>query len=218
MTDLKEYLLSFKIWLLSLVCARLKETTRAGVINRIDIFLLAIAWGNIGYAAGVSYLRHAGERVQKSRGPILECGSGATTLLIAVLTQSQQRPFVIFEHNLEWFKHLKRILQKLGLNHVKLIYAPLIDYGEYRWYQIPALDKSPKFELVICDGPPGSIPGGRYGLLPIMGRQLSDDCIILLDDTHRKTEQHIITSWQRQRCLKACRLGYFGTYSEVEFC
>ncbi|MET0007131.1 MAG: hypothetical protein ABW109_04655 [Candidatus Thiodiazotropha sp. 6PLUC4] len=217
MIDLKKHLLSFKLWLLSLASARLKRTTRDGVVSRIDILLLAIAWGNIGYAAGISYLRHVGERALKTRGPILECGSGATTLLIAALTQREQRQFVVFEHNREWFKHLKCILQKLRLNHVELIYAPLADYGDYRWYQIPSNDKNLTFELVICDGPPGSIPGGRYGLLPIMERQLSNDCIILLDDTHRIAEQRIITSWRRQRCLKSCRMGYFGTYSEVEF-
>ena len=215
---LREKRVSLKVWLLALTCARLSNPKVNSAPGRLNIFLLAIAWGNIGYAAGFSYLRHVGERVVKSRGPILECGSGATTLLIAALTQSNRRSFVVFEHNRTWFNHLQCILGKLGFTHVKLIHAPLVDYGSYRWYRTPKLENRHNFELVICDGPPGSIPGGRYGLLPIMGEQLAQDCVILLDDTHRKAEQHIITSWRKQRCLRASRLGYFGTYSEVEFC
>ncbi|MCG7898981.1 MAG: class I SAM-dependent methyltransferase [Candidatus Thiodiazotropha lotti] len=218
MIRFKQQRLAFKGWLLSVISGRLKTASQRGRISRFDIILLAIAWGNIGYAAGISYLRHVGERVIKSKGPILECGSGATTLLIAMLTQNEQRDFVIFEHNLEWYKHLQMILKRLGFEQVKLIHAPLIDYGDFRWYSPPALKHQPPFELVICDGPPGSIPGGRYGLLPIMGKQLSSNCLILLDDTHRKAEQHIITSWRRQRCLRFNRMGYLGTYSEVEFC
>ncbi|MCG7973931.1 MAG: class I SAM-dependent methyltransferase [Candidatus Thiodiazotropha taylori] len=218
MIRFKQQRLALKIWLLSLVGSRLKAATDRPAIDRFDIFLLAIAWGNIGYAAGISYLRHVGDRVVNSKGPILECGSGATTLLIAMLTQNQKRDFVVFEHNLAWYRHLQLILKRLGLHHVKLIHAPLIDYGDFRWYSPPALDLKHPFELVVCDGPPGSIPGGRYGLLPIMGKQLSTTCLILLDDTHRKAEQHIITSWRRQRCLRFNRMGYLGSYSEVEFC
>jgi hypothetical protein len=218
MTGIRQKQFTLKAWIIDLVCRRLKKHPMTGSINRMDILLLAIAWGNIGYAAGISYLRHVGERVLNSQGPILECGSGATTLLVAALTQTGQRQFVVFEHNLEWFSYLQEILEKLGFDHVKLIHAPLVDYGDFRWYQNPTLEQSQTFELVICDGPPGSIPGGRYGLLPIMGKQLSKACIILLDDTHRKAEQHIISSWRKQRCLKAYRKGYFGTYSEVEFC
>ncbi|MEW8627922.1 MAG: hypothetical protein AB2551_19400 [Candidatus Thiodiazotropha sp.] len=218
MIRFKQQRLALKGWLLTLVSGRLKRAAQRGAISRIDIFFLAIAWGNIGYAAGISYLRHVGERVLKSKGPILECGSGATTLLIATLTQTEQRQFVVFEHNLEWYRHLRQILKQLGFHHVKLIHAPLVDYGDFRWYKAPTLNRHPPFELVICDGPPGSIPGGRYGLLPIMGDQLSTSCLILLDDTHRKAERHIITSWRRQRCLRFNRLGYLGSYSEVEFC
>jgi hypothetical protein len=218
MTWLRQKLLSIKVWLLTLACVRLKNASNSVDISRIDILLLSLAWGNIGYAAGISYLRHVGERVINSRDPILECGSGATTLLIAALTHTHQRSFVVLEHNLAWFNYIQYILGKLGYHHVKLIHAPLVDYGDYRWYRHPALVHKHDFKLVICDGPPGSIPGGRYGLLPIMGSQLAQDCIILLDDTHRKAEQHIITSWRKQRRLKAYRMGYFGTYSEVEFC
>ncbi|MEW8440796.1 MAG: hypothetical protein AB2689_21820, partial [Candidatus Thiodiazotropha taylori] len=71
MIRFKQQRLALKIWLLSLVGSRLKAATDRPAIDRFDIFLLAIAWGNIGYAAGISYLRHVGDRVVNSKGPIL---------------------------------------------------------------------------------------------------------------------------------------------------
>ncbi len=158
MIRFKQLRFALKGWLLSWASRRLKLAAQRNAVRHIDIFFLAVAWGNIGYAAGISYLRHVGERVLNSKGPILECGSGATTLLIATLTQSEQRQFVVFEHNPEWYRHLRRILKQLGFQHVKLIHTPLVDYGDFRWYQAPALSLQLPFELVICDGPPARFP------------------------------------------------------------
>jgi len=41
---------------------------------------------------------------------------------------------------------------------------------------------SGEIDLVICDGPPSSIRGGRYGLLPVCANSLSHGCLILMDD------------------------------------
>lgn len=180
--------------------------------------LLAMAWGNPGYAAGFSYLRHVGDRALHSVGPILECGSGATTLLIAALTRLQAREFIVLEHNREWYEYMSRIIRRLGYSHVRLIHAPLMDYGGFHWYDLRDRLLSRNISLVVCDGPPGSTLGGRYGLLPVMHKQLSEDCVVLLDDTHRKAERHIIDTWKKYRCLRANRLGPLGSHTEVVFC
>jgi hypothetical protein len=184
----------------------------------LDILLLAAAWGNLGYAAGLSYLRHVGGYAVGSDGAILECGSGATTLLVGALTRQSNRQFIVLEHNRVWYEYLRRNLDYLGFTHITLLHTPLIDYEGYRWYQIPRDLMMDKISLVICDGPPSSNPGGRYGLLPTMMEYLADDCVILMDDTHRRAEQHIIDAWTECRCLKANRIGRFGTHAEVVFC
>ena len=53
----------------------------------------------------------------------------------------------------------------------------------------------PEFSLVICDGPPASTPGGRYGLLPVMRDKLKAGATILLDDAVREEEQVIANRW-----------------------
>jgi hypothetical protein len=207
-----------KIRLLAKVCRRLQALPEGAKPTRRDIVLLALAWGNIGYAAGFSYLGHVGDRVTRTLGPILECGSGATTLLIAALTQRQEPEVIVLEHNKTWYDYLSRIIQGLGFHHVQLLYAPLINYGDYHWYDLGDQVLSLDISLVICDGPPGSTQGGRYGLMPVMDKQLAKHCVVLLDDTHRQAERRIIDVWRGYRCLRTNLLGRFGTHTEVIFC
>ncbi|WP_420466577.1 hypothetical protein [Panacagrimonas sp.] len=208
---------SLKLAALNLAVRRLQRLPAGQSPGWLDVVLLALAWGNLGYAAGFAYLRHVGRKVAASQGPILECGSGATTLLIAALTAPRGIDFVVLEHNREWFEHLARVLRALGLGHVKLRHAPLVTYAGYRWYEPPAEPAAGHFHLVVCDGPPGSTPGGRYGLMPVMGPRLSSNCVILLDDTHRQAERRIIEMWRRYRRLSVSPRGWFGRYTEVVF-
>jgi hypothetical protein len=218
MNWLRNRLFPFKAALLARVCSRLRNKPQNRPPNGVDIILLALAWGNLGYAAGLSYLRHVGGHAAHSAGAILECGSGATTLLIGALTRQSNRQFIVLEHNKTWYDYLRRILDYLEFSHITLLYTPLVDYEGYHWYQIPQDLTMDKISLVICDGPPSSNPGGRYGLLPTMIDHLAEECVILMDDTHRRAEQHIIDAWTECRCLKANRIGRFGTHAEVVFC
>jgi len=203
---------------LGLACGRVAKRARNGQLGRLDIGLLALAWGNPGYAAGFSYLNHVGARVQQASGVILECGSGATTLLIAALTKSRGIECVVLEHNRAWYEYVASMLERLGFDHVQLVYAPLKNFGSYLWYDVPLKSMATRIDLVVCDGPPGKTPGGRYGLMPVMGPALSKDCVILLDDTHREAERQIIDVWSRDRCLKASRTGRFGRHTELVCC
>ena len=204
--------------LIHAACERLKNRSAEQPLKWLDIAYLALAWGNLGYAAGFSYLRHVGEHSIRTQGPILECGSGATTLLIGALTAKTDMRFIVLEHNREWYEYLKSLLAYLDFQHVELIHAPLTDYGDYRWYSSPLEPTPDEISLVICDGPPGSIRGGRYGLLPIMGERLASDCTILLDDTHRAAERRILDAWRQYRCMNANRMGTLGSYTEVICC
>lgn len=209
----------FKRTLLSRSCHRIQGRAAGGYsLRHRDLARLAFAWGNPGYAAGISYLRHVGERAGRTHGTILECGSGATTLLIAALTAEAKVNFVVLEHDPNWHRYLKRMLDALGYAHVRLVHAPLQDYGTYAWYRPPAGVVPKDVGLVICDGPPGSIPGGRFGLMPVMASHLKRDCVILLDDTHRAGERRILDAWRRYRCLTSQRLGSFGSHAEVVCC
>lgn len=175
---------------------------------------LLLAWGNIGYSASARYLQQVERIFRESNGPILECGSGATTLLIALLAEKYGREAWTFEHHGHWSRHVSEVLQTLELKQVKICHAPLKSYGEYEWYEVPA-ELPNDFGMVICDGPPGTIKGGRYGLFPIMGKYLDPDCRVLLDDTHRKNEQSLIERWKQENHLGSQPIGFFGSCTEL---
>ncbi|MGF1642528.1 MAG: hypothetical protein ACFCUJ_02725 [Thiotrichales bacterium] len=215
MQPLRKATLPLKTRLLANACHRLSQTAPGSIPRRTDIVLLALAWGNLGYAAGVSYLGHVAQHVALARGPVLECGSGATTLLMATLMRDSGQRLVVLEHNEIWFNYMQQVLQGLGYDHVALIHAPLRQYGYYQWYDVDAQSLNGGIAVVVCDGPPGSIPGGRYGLMPVMQSSLADDCVILLDDTHRQAERQIIEAWRGYRSLQANRVGRFGSHAEV---
>jgi predicted O-methyltransferase YrrM len=130
-------------------------------------------------------------------GQILECGSGLSTVLLGIIAKQKGTRVIALEHNEAWAAKVKAQLRRVGVNSVLIDLAPLRDYGDFTWYsptEAPHLQASP-FELVICDGPPGSTRGGRYGLVPVMRNRLKAGTTILLDDGARPQEQDVARHW-----------------------
>lgn len=156
---------------------------------------LIYGWGNEGFSAEHEYLLALTDQVAKSDAPILECGSGLSTLLLGVIAQKNKNQVWTLEHHPEWAERVKTFLRKFEIDSVELCVAPLRNYGEFDWYGAP-IERMPKnFSLVICDGPPGDTRGGRYGLLPAMRDFLPSGCVILADDASRENEQKILQRW-----------------------
>lgn len=143
---------------------------------------------NRGTAAGVDLLVELSEQCRQSDESMLECGSGVSTLVAAVYHGDcwslEQLP--------RWRRKVVRVGRAAGLP-VRVLDAPLRSYGDFDWFTIPGCLPE-RFGLVLCDGPPGWTHGGRYGLLPVMGARIGG-AVILMDDTNRAEEQHILTRW-----------------------
>lgn len=146
--------------------------------------------GNTAWTAGPVFLMrmaYEAERLPEDR-ICVECGSGLTTRVLSRILPKHR--LVTLEHSAEWFQHLHPSVNG------SLTYAPLVDCGEYDWYRLPALPG--RVGLVVCDGPPGSTRGGRYGALPELWEYLADDYTVLLDDATREGEKAIIDRWEQQ--------------------
>jgi predicted O-methyltransferase YrrM len=164
-------------------------------------------WGNR-WSAQREYLTACLEHARAADGPILECGSGLSTVLIGTLAQASGNSVVSLEHEPKYAKRVRHYLDKYHLSSVKHCVAPLKSYGDFDWYTPPPLDSIPgDFSLVICDGPPGLSRGGRYGLVPVMQDKLRPDCTILLDDGAREGEQETAARWA---VLLRCVPEYLG--------
>jgi hypothetical protein len=155
---------------------------------------LVQGWGNALWVAQPEYLAACLQACLQSPGPVLECGSGLSTLVLAAAARQTGQPLWVLEHQPRWWQQLQGILHMYQLS-AQFPMAPLQDYGPFTWYAPPLAEMPTAFTRVICDGPPGSTPGGRYGLLPVMRERLAPDCLILLDDIERPDEQAIAARW-----------------------
>jgi hypothetical protein len=183
---------------------------------------LVFGWGNP-WSVEPDFLDAMAAAARREPGPILECGSGLTTLVLSALRHDRGASVWTLEHDPEWFQLVVQRLRRFGLRaNVRL--APLRDYGAYEWYDVSALDV-PVVSLAVCDGPPNSTRGGRFGLLPVLGSRLAPSCTILLDDAGRPGEQHVLHRWLREaplvyevrgerRPFAVVRLGSTGTPDE----
>jgi hypothetical protein len=156
---------------------------------------LVYGWGNTGWSGEPEYLQACIRHALECRAPILECGSGLTTLLVGHLAQRNGTSLWSLEHMPHWGERVQHALARFAITSVRLCTAPIRSYGEFDWYDPPLRAMPEQFALVICDGPPSATRGGRYGLGAIMGPRLRDGCTILLDDAGRSDERHIAARW-----------------------
>jgi hypothetical protein len=156
---------------------------------------LVYGWGNESWSGSPELLHSCIRQALIAEGPILECGSGLTTIVLGVVAQRTGTTLWSFEHMPEWAERVSMDLTHFGIDSVRLCVAPLASFGNFDWYTPPSEAKSERFGLVVCDGPPSSTRGGRYGLIPVMKSSFDKGCVILLDDASREAEQAIVKRW-----------------------
>ena len=174
---------------------RLARLSVGEVPSRQLLIDLQAGWGNEGFAARTDYLEEVARRAVATSGAILECGSGLTTILLGWLAGRRGIETWSLEHMPEWHAQIVQILQRHSIPKANVCLAPLRDYGDFWWYD-PPLERLPEtFKLIVCDGPPGTTRGNRYGLVPVLGERLHADSLILLDDADRPSEVEVLRRW-----------------------
>lgn len=183
---------------LSAAMKRLTAAVETGAPEPDVLAELGRAWGEDGYRAVGGYLEEVARFAMETRGPVLEIGSGLTTLILGALAARRGIPVWTLEHHPEYFAQTEETLKSLGLANIHLTLAPLRDYGDFCWYDAP-LDALPRdFSLVIADGPPGDVKGGRFGLLPVLRSHFAPGVVVLLDDAERAREKAVLEKWEKE--------------------
>lgn len=159
---------------------------------------LISAWGNAGWSAQEDYLRGCVGQALESDGPSLECGSGLSTLLLAVVAERRGFEHWVLEHQPEWSARVEKEAARHDLHSLRLCTVPLRLHGRFAWYDPPLARMPQAFSMVVCDGPPADTAGGRYGLVPVMHDRLPPGCVILLDDAQRQHEREIALRWEAE--------------------
>jgi predicted O-methyltransferase YrrM len=167
--------------------------------SRRDMQQLWYGWGNENYSGHPEYLEEVIRRCATVSDPVLECGSGLTTIVMGLFAGRRGIQVWTLEHDPEWYEHIAAALRRFRIEGVELVFAPLRDYGDYSWYDVPMERMPERFGMIVCDGPPQrTTPGDRYGLLPVMREHLGPGSVILLDDVLPHGRDPILSRWLQE--------------------
>lgn len=162
------------------------------------------AWGNPAFTADATYVGELLTRVARCGGPVLECGSGLTTIVAALVGEGRGLTIWSLEQDAAWARCVAHRLAMNDIGNVVLRHAPLRDYGGYVWYDVDGMQLPEHFDLVLCDGPAefdaagDAYPLWRYGLLPVLAARGITVGEILLDDATTRGAPPVLQRWRHE--------------------
>ena len=169
---------------------------RAGIETEED-YNEAFQYGGNPYAADAGVLALVTGIARKCRGPIIETGSGLSSVFMAAATPGMVYSLEHVEHyaaqTLAW-------AAEAGVKNLGLCCAPLKDF----WYDLDKFDLPARFALGFCDGPPR-----MYGTRMKFFERLAPACkVIVVDDI--KTDNNFaqaVHSWATSHGMEMTVLG-----------
>ena len=123
---------------------------------------------------------------QRADGPIIEAGSGLTTILMAAATE---HPVYCLEHDPIWAARLAEMIAESGVENVGLCLCPIKD----GWYNLTDFETElpARFSLGLNDGPPRTV-GSRMGFYERFGDRVDT---IIVDDADDRAYGNEIETW-----------------------
>lgn len=161
---------------------------------------LLVGWGNA--SAAMAELQAAAyDLAAAADGPILECGSGLTTLVMALANPNVH--VHALESDVMWATKANRALVRHGIKNATIHFVEMKDYEGGRWYVLPDLPDD--FSLVLCDGP-WREDGERTVLFAAMGDRIKN-AVMLADDADDPALEPAFAAWAAARGATMTMLG-----------
>lgn len=163
-------------------------------------------YGGNNYAADSGTLALCVGLSRKCRGPIIETGSGLSSVLMALVSDSN---VYSLEHAEHYAQQTLRWAEEAGAANVGLCCAPLKDF----WYDLEPFDLPAKFALGFCDGPP-RLYGTRMKFFEVIAPRCT---VILVDDI--KTDNnfaHQVHEWAADNNRNVTILGRCALLTKAE--
>lgn len=152
---------------------------------------------------------------------VVECGSGTSTLWIALALQARGSGKVVsLDHERRFADAARWMLDLHGLTEwAEVRHAPLVDTatprGTFQWYDVDPSTIGSGIDLLIVDGPPSTIGRlARYPALPVLAPYLSPSALVLADDTSRPDEVEMLEYWRAEE-PRLSELPVLGSGSTV---
>ena len=169
--------------------------------NSPEVFNAIVAYNHNPFSACAEMLSAAYDHALKATRPIIEVGTGLTTLVMGIACLRNGQRVHALEHDLEYFRQMRRSIELWGLRPISLYYAPLKEYPEITpegakqplmWYG--DIDDLPKeADLVVIDGPPRRY--GREAGYKLLKRQLMIAKTWIVDDVDDPGELARVTKY-----------------------
>ncbi len=164
------------------------------------------AWGNPAWTADAGFLREVASAVRNRPGPVLDCGSGLSTVICAALAGRHGAIVWSLEQDRGWYRHMGRVIDALRLDNVRLWYTPLRSYGDFAWFDLGAIELPRHFPVVSCDGPsvmrsafpPDLYAAWRVGVVMVLQTLGITFAEILLDDGEDLRSAALAERWRRE--------------------
>lgn len=146
-------------------------------------------YGGNNYAADSEILAVCVAIARKCRGPIIETGSGLSSVLMAAAAPDVK--IYSLEHLEAYAAQTIAWAEEAGVKNVGVHFAPLKDF----WYDLDKFDLPNKFAFGFCDGPPR-----KFGSRMQFFEKLAPRCtVILVDDVK---DDHKFSIKVREWCSK----------------
>jgi predicted O-methyltransferase YrrM len=183
---------------------RLSGTTLSHVVPRLragieteEDYNEVFQYAQNNYAADAGVLALVTGIARKCRGPIIETGSGLSSVLMGAVSDSL---VYSLEHVPHYAAQTVSWCEEAGVANVGVCCAPLKDF----WYDIDAFDLPKKFSLGFCDGPP-RMYGTRMRFFDVIAPRCS---VIVVDDI--KTDNNFaraVHEWAQAHGMTVTILG-----------
>lgn len=143
------------------------------------------------WGASVDVLSLAVTLARQAKGPILEAGSGLTTVLMAAAAPDQT--VWCLEHSLYYAARVEHMAAEAGISNIAVVTCPIKD----GWYDLSEDMKHlpEQFAVGLVDGPPRYC-GDRMRFFDVFGDRVDS---ILADDADDPTYAAKLTTWADDR-------------------
>ena len=132
---------------------------------------------------------------------VLELGSGTSSIWIAYALEKDGGRLISVDHETDFADRTRSLLELHEVNHLAEVrLAKLsqlnINGEEFQWYSVDAFRDLNEIDLLLVDGPPGSLgETARYPALHVLEPRLAPNAVVILDDANRPGEQGIVRRW-----------------------
>ncbi len=178
------------------------------------------------------FLRELAQHVSRRRPQyVVECGSGATTVVLAkAMSKNGYGHVYSLDQDHDSANKTYRWLDEHGLTEwATVIYAELVQYtlngNQFNWYALSDLPNT-AIDLMVINGPNSAAQKyARYPALFLLRSRLTSQSSIIVNNTHRPDDVATLALWahdfpefrfQKLRCEKGCAVGERAAPTQVK--